>query len=113
MEKYKVLKEKKDLYIEFSDEELQELGWKHNQKLSIEMENNGGISIKPYVTVDIDMSDYPKEILEWLIQQSAEQDLSINEIISRILETYIDEEKILKKISKKCKATLLCENELK
>ncbi len=80
MEKFKIVKEKKDLYIEFSEEELQELGWKDNQKLSLEVEGNS-IMIKPWVNVEIDTTDWPKEIYQMLVDLSLEQDKTVNEII--------------------------------
>jgi hypothetical protein len=80
MEKFKIVKEKKDLYIEFSEEELQELGWKDNQKLSLDVEGNS-IMIKPWVNVEIDTTDWPKEIYQMLVDLSLEQDKTVNEII--------------------------------
>lgn len=110
MEKYKTIKEKKDLYIEFSEDEMKELGWKENQKLSMSLTEDGGISIQPLVNVEIDMSGYSPEILHWLIKQSADNDISINEVISNILETFIEDDKVLNKLKKKHKDILLCEN---
>lgn len=80
MDKTKTVKEKKELYVDFSEEEIQELGWKENQKLSLDIEGNS-IVIKPWVTVDIDTSHWPKEIFEMLVQMSLEQDKTVNEII--------------------------------
>lgn len=80
MDKTKIVKEKKELYIDFSEEEIQELGWKDNQKLSIDVENNN-IVIKPWVNVEIDTSDWPKEIFEMLVQISLEQDKTVNQVI--------------------------------
>jgi hypothetical protein len=86
MKKYKQIKEKTDLYIEFTEEEKKELGWKDNQKFSWELIENGGICLKPYVSVDIDMSSYPREILEFLVSESCNRDISVNEVIQEILE---------------------------
>lgn len=80
MDKTKIVKEKRDLYIEFSEEEMQELGWKENQKLSLDLEGNG-IVIKPWVNVEIDTSNWPKEIFEMLVQMSLEQDKTVNDVI--------------------------------
>lgn len=109
MEKYKTVKEKRDLYIEFSEEEMQELGWKDNQQLSITLNEDNSISLKPFVTMELDISDYPKEVLEYLIRLSIEQNISVNDVIIKILETFIGEEKILEPVKKKFKGTLLCE----
>lgn len=113
MEKYKTVKEKKELYIEFSDEEIKELGWKENQKLSMTLTENGAISIQPYVEVEIDISNYPKEILQWLIQESVEKDISVNEVICNVIESYISEDKTLDKLKKNYPSVLLCEKDNK
>jgi hypothetical protein len=86
MERYKTVKEKKELYIEFTDEEIEEMGWEENQKLSMSLTEDGGIMIKPFVKVDIDISDWPKEIFEFLIQKSLEEDKTINQVIIDLLE---------------------------
>ena len=92
MEKYKKILEKTEQYIQFSDEELQELGWKENQKLSIEL-TNGGIMLKPFVKIDIDMSNWSREILEYIISESCEKDISVNEVISNTIEQTLKYEK--------------------
>lgn len=80
MDNTKIVKEKRELYIEFSEEEIQELGWKDNQKLSLDQEGNS-IVIKPWVSVEIDTSEWPKEVFEMLVQMSLEQEKTVNEII--------------------------------
>lgn len=92
MEKYKKVQEKTDVFIQFTDEELEELGWEKGQKLSLDFnEETKTITLKPFVKVDIDMQDWDRETLEFLIQESCEKDLSVNEIISNILEKELKE----------------------
>jgi hypothetical protein len=90
MERYKTIKEKRDLYIEFTDEEIAELGWEDNQKLSITVNEDKSISIKPWVKVDIDMSGWPKEIYELLVEKSLEEDKTVNQIIVDLIEKSIN-----------------------
>lgn len=86
MERHKIVKEKKDLYIEFSEEEMAEMGWEQNQKLTITADKNGAITIKPWVKVDIDMTGWPKEIFELLVQKSLEEDKTVNQVIVDLIE---------------------------
>jgi hypothetical protein len=109
MERYKTVREKKDLYIEFSEEEMTELGWKENQQLSITVNEDNSIFIKPFVTMELDISNYPKEVLEYLIRLSIEQNISVNDVIIKILETFIKDEEEFNVVKKHCKTTLLCE----
>lgn len=87
MEKYKKVQEKTDVFIQFSDEELEELGWEKGQKLSLDFdEETKTITLKPFVKIDIDMNEWDRDLLEFLIQESCEKDVSVNEVISNILE---------------------------
>jgi hypothetical protein len=38
MEKYKKVQEKKELFLQFSEEEMQEMGWEEGQKLSFKFD---------------------------------------------------------------------------
>ena len=97
MEKVKKVLEKKDLYIQFSEEEMQELGWEEGQKLSLDLdEETGSITLKPFVKMELDIDSWPKELLLFLIQESCEKDVSVNEVISNTLEQslkYYDKQK--------------------
>lgn len=91
MEKYKKVQEKKELYIQFSDEEMQELGWEEGQKLSFKFdEETKSITLEPFVKMEIEISEWPREILEFLIQESCDKDISVNEIINETLLKFID-----------------------
>lgn len=90
MERTKKVLEKKELYIQFSDEEMQELGWKEGQKLSFKVdEETKAITLEPFVKMDIDISEWPREILEFLVGESCDRDISVNEIISETLLKFI------------------------
>jgi hypothetical protein len=97
MEKVKKVLEKKDLYIQFSEDEMQELGWEEGQKLSLDLdEETGSITLKPFVKMELDIDSWPKELLLFLIQESCEKDVSVNEVISNTLEEslkYYDKQK--------------------
>lgn len=87
MEKVKKVLEKKDLYIQFSEEEMLELGWETGQKLSFKFdEKTKAITLEPFVKMELDISEYSREILEFLIKESCERDVSVNEVINQILE---------------------------
>jgi hypothetical protein len=87
MEKYKKVQEKTELFLQFSDEEIEEMGWEKGQKLSLNLdEETKTIILKPFVKMELDMDNWPKELLLFLIQESCEKDISVNEVISNILE---------------------------
>lgn len=86
MEKTKKVLEKKELYIQFSEEEMQELGWKEGQKLSFKFnEETKAITLEPFVKMELDISEWPIEILQFLIEESCNRDISVNEVINETL----------------------------
>jgi hypothetical protein len=86
MEKVKKVLEKKDLYIQFSEDEMQELGWEQGQKLSFKFdEETKAITLEPFVKMDLDISEWSREILEFLVGESCERDISVNEVINEVL----------------------------
>lgn len=104
MEKYKKILEKKDLYIQFTDEEMAELKWEEGQKLSVSYdEETGSISLSPYVKVDIDITTWDRLVLEFLITESCNKDISCNQVIEDYLRSTIT-------TKKEKKEQLLCED---
>lgn len=86
MEKIKKIQEKKDLFIQFSEEEMQEMGWEEGQKLSLKFdEEKKAITLEPFVKMEIEISEWSREILEFLIGESCDRDISVNEIINEVL----------------------------
>jgi hypothetical protein len=78
-----------DLCITFTDEEMQKLGISEKDKFSVELLEDGSISLKKFASMSLDMSDWERELLEHIIKESCETDKSVNEVISTILEEKI------------------------
>lgn len=85
----KQVQSREELFIQFTDEEIEKLGLEKNQKLSMEILENGSIKMTPFASIDIDISEWSREVLENLIQESVEQDISVNEVISQTIEQYL------------------------
>jgi bifunctional DNA-binding transcriptional regulator/antitoxin component of YhaV-PrlF toxin-antitoxin module len=85
----KVVEPTGDLCIKFTDEELHRLGIKKGDKFSFK-EDGDGILLQKYQTIDIDLSELSRETLEMMIKMSCDEDISINEVVSNIMETYIE-----------------------
>ena len=88
----KTLQEYKEYGIQFTDEELAELGMEKNQKFTVEIGEDETIKLVPFVKMDIDLEEFPRDILEMLVRESAEKDVSVNQIISNVLENYLSYE---------------------
>lgn len=81
----KILRPSEDLFIEFTPEELNELGLQSGDKLSCKIED-GSIKLTKYAKIELDLQNYPRDLLIHLIQSSAEQDISVNDVLCNILE---------------------------
>jgi hypothetical protein len=88
----KTLQEYKEYGIQFTDEELAELGMEKNQKFTVEIGEDETIKLVPFVKMSIDLEEFPRDILEMLVRESAEKDVSVNQIISNVLENYLSYE---------------------
>lgn len=73
----------------FTDEELQKLGISEGDKFSVEVTEDGGLSLKKFVSISLDMADWSREALEHIIKESCDTDKSVNEVIATILEEKI------------------------
>ena len=89
----KTVKVKEDYYIEFTDEELAALKMEKGQKYSCKLQD-GGLMLEPFVKIELEIGSWDREILEMLIQESCERDVSVNEIISDILEEVIKNDRL-------------------
>ena len=81
-----------DVCVKFTEEELEQLNIKQGDKFSIK-ETDGGILLQKFTTIDFDLSEYSREILEFLIIESCNKDVSVNEVISGVLEKVVDQYK--------------------
>jgi bifunctional DNA-binding transcriptional regulator/antitoxin component of YhaV-PrlF toxin-antitoxin module len=81
----KIIEPTGDVCIKFTEEELSKLGLKQGDKLSWE-ETRDGFILKKYEKIDVDISEWSREVLEMLIAESVEQDVSVNDVICKILE---------------------------
>ena len=81
-----------DVCVKFTEDELAQLNIKQGDKFSIK-ETADGILLEKFATVDIDLSECSREILEFLIQESCDKDVSVNEVISEALEKGLEQYK--------------------
>ena len=85
----KTVQRSEDLCIQFNEDEMKSLDIKPGDKFSWEIGNDNSITLKKFVEVDVDISEWSREVLEMLIVESIEKDLSVNDIITNILDTQL------------------------
>jgi hypothetical protein len=89
----KTILKKEDYYIQFTDEEMTELNIEPGQKFTCELKD-GGIQLTPFAKIELEIGDWSREILEFLIKESCEKDISVNEIINNLLNNLIKNESL-------------------
>jgi hypothetical protein len=82
-----------DVCVKFTEEELTQLNIKQGDKFSIK-ELDSGILLEKFATIELDLAEFNRDTLEFLIQESCNKDISINEVISNILEKLIENENL-------------------
>ena len=89
----KTVQRSEECFVQFTEQELEKLNIKKGDKFSWEIQDDG-IVLKKFGTIDIDFAEFDREILEYLIAESCEKDVSVNEIISDILEQIVKQHKV-------------------
>jgi hypothetical protein len=87
-----------DVFVQFTEEQMNKLGMKIGDKFSIE-EKDGSILLTPFAKVDIYLGELSREVLEFIIRMSCDQDISVNEVINNILKEMI-ENSIINEVTK-------------
>lgn len=82
----KTVQKKEDLFIEFSQEEMQELGIKPHDKFEVLINEDNSITLKKFKKIELDLSEFDKEVLVDLINQSITNQVPVDEIIRQYLE---------------------------
>jgi bifunctional DNA-binding transcriptional regulator/antitoxin component of YhaV-PrlF toxin-antitoxin module len=80
----KTIKRSEECFIQFTEEEMIKLGMQVGDKFSID-ETDDGIVLKKYAKLEIDLSEFPRETLEFLISESCEKDISISEVVENVI----------------------------
>jgi len=81
----KTVQKTENYFIEFSDEELAHLNLKKGSKLDWKIQEDGSVKLVPWVPVDLEIEDWDKDVLLFLIKESLEKDLPVNDIIVELI----------------------------
>lgn len=85
----KKIQSREEYFIQFTDEEMEKLGIKGGEKFSVQHSDDGSIKLIPFAKLELDFSEFSREMLEFLIRKSCDKDVSVNEIISDILKEMV------------------------
>ena len=82
----KTVQRSEDLYVQFNEDEMKSLDIKPGDKFSWEIGSDSSITLKKFVEIDVDISEWSREVLEMLVTESIKEDLPVNDVIANILE---------------------------
>lgn len=85
----KTIKTREEAYLEFSEEEIKQLGIQKGDKFTWKIKGDG-VFLEKWKKVDIDFNEFSKEELISLINYSVENDYTIGKSINDILKEYLD-----------------------
>lgn len=88
----KTIQRSDDLYIQFTDTELKQLNITEGDKFSWKIQDDNTVVLEKFVKLDIELSDFSREVLEFLIAESIEKDISVNDVICNVLEKIVTED---------------------
>lgn len=77
----KTLQPTNELCIQFSDEEIQELGLEQGQRFEVQLTEEGAIKLIPFAKIELELEDWPRKALEAIIKESCERDISAGDVI--------------------------------
>lgn len=79
-----------DVFVQFTEDEMAELDMKPGDKYSIEKNGCGGLTLRKFATIQLEMADFSRESLEMLVAKSCEEDKSCNDVISDVLTEMVE-----------------------
>jgi hypothetical protein len=88
----KKVEKKEEYYLTFSNEELSQLNLKEGDKFSWKIKEDG-VFLEKWASLELEIGDWSKDVLLFLIEQSLEKNQTINEVIVDILNQIADDYK--------------------
>lgn len=77
----KIVQKREELFIQFTPEEMAELGIEKHDRFQVILNDDGTVTFKKFVKVDIDLGEFDRETLEGLINLSIEDQVPVDEVI--------------------------------
>jgi bifunctional DNA-binding transcriptional regulator/antitoxin component of YhaV-PrlF toxin-antitoxin module len=85
----KTIQSREEYFIQLTDEEVAELGLKQGDEFEVTPTDDGGFFYKKLEEIDLDLNEFPREILEFLIKESCEKKIPVSSIIRNALKNIL------------------------
>ena len=91
----KTVQKKEEYFIQFTDEEMNELGFKPNTKFTIELDKkNNGLILTPHEEIEIDLNEFSKEELINIIHAANEKGMTFEDFVVESLTEFCEAHKL-------------------
>jgi len=78
----KTVQKKEEYFIQFTDEEMDQLGFKPNTRFTIELsEDKSGLILTPHEEMEIDLDEFSKEDLINIIVAANKADMTFEDFV--------------------------------
>ena len=78
----KTVKKKEDYFIQFTDEEMDELGFKPNTRFTIKVnDDKESLTLTPHEEIEIDLEEFSKEDLINIIVAANKSDMTFEDFV--------------------------------
>jgi hypothetical protein len=74
--------------VTFTDEEMGKLNISQGDKFNIK-ETDDGILLEKYVGIDLELSEFSRELLEFLVTESCKRDVPVSNIMEEAIEFFV------------------------
>jgi hypothetical protein len=91
----KTVQKKEEYFIQFTDEEMDQLGFKPNTRFTIELsEDKSGLKLTPHEEIEIDLDEFSKEDLINIIVAANKADMTFEDFVVESLTKFCEAHKI-------------------
>lgn len=88
----KTVQKKEEYFIQFTDEEMNELGFKPNTKFTIKVnDDNQSLTLTPHEEIEIDLNEFSKEDLINIIVAANKLDMTFEDFVVDTLTKFCEE----------------------
>jgi hypothetical protein len=89
----KTLQPSKDMFIQFTEDELLELNIQAGDKFTA-IPKEDGVFLEKMAEIELDLEEFPEEIKDMLIVKSIEDQIPVDEVINNLLKDFLAENSI-------------------
>jgi len=86
----KTLQPSKDMFIQFTEDELLELNIHQGDKFTVKNQEDG-FFLEKMVGIELDLAEFPEDVKDIIIIKSIEEQIPVDEVITNLLKQYLAE----------------------